>query len=49
MFFQQIYKLGKSNVIHPKILPTREILCAQLSFVKQYTKRTTVQMNNNRS
>ena len=33
----------------PKSYQLGEILCAQLSFVKQYTMRTTVQMNNNRS
>jgi hypothetical protein len=35
LFFQQIYKMWKSNVIPPRILPAQEILCAQLSFVTQ--------------
>jgi hypothetical protein len=51
LFFQQIYKMWKSNVIPPRILPTQEILCAQLSFVTQliYNKTTTVQTKKNRS
>jgi hypothetical protein len=48
LFFEQIYKIWKSNVIPSRVLPTQEILCTQLSFVKQpiYNKRATVQTSN---